>query len=406
MPKAVIVSVGGTPEPVAKAIAEYVPEFAVFFASQDSLEKIGDIKKLLQEQGVAVRTEVTLVDDVNGLLHCHTKAQEAIRRAIDKGYSKDGIVVDYTGGTKNMSVALALAAITHGVSFSYVGGTERTKEGLGVVRDGHEQVYHNVNPWDVLAVEEKRKLALLTAQYQYRAAKDLIGLMLEKNISNKSAFKKLGYLMDGYHKWDSFMHDKALDCFKRAKLDELNECGDADICRFASATTRLLPVLDTLVGSRNKPSKAYMLDIFANAERRMHEGKTDDAIVRLYRIVEMIAQERLMSGYQIDVAHVKESQIPESHRSEYVLRHCTDGKIKIPLFAAYRLLDALADPVGLIFQERKETMLKISDSRNHSWLAHGLNCAKEETYAKLRDFIASLNIFDPAEAVDFPALTV
>ncbi|HSW62250.1 MAG TPA: TIGR02710 family CRISPR-associated CARF protein [Dissulfurispiraceae bacterium] len=406
MPKAVIASIGGTPEPVAKALAEYAPAFTVFFASQDSLEKISIIKQHLRDKGIAMRSEVTLVDDVNDLLHCHARAQEAIGRALAKGYARDGIVVDYTGGTKNMSVALALAAITHGVSFSYVGGAERTKDGLGVVMDGHERVYHNVNPWDVLAVEEKRKLEILCGQYQYRAARDLISFMLEKNISNKPAFKKLWFVMDGYHKWDAFRHKDALDCFTRAKIDELAECADAGTCRFAAATEKLMPFLKQLISGGKNPSRAYMLDIFANAERRMHEGKTDDAIVRLYRIVEMIAQERLQTGYGIDASNVKEEQLPDVLRSEYLTRYQGDGKIKIPQVAAFRLLDALDDPVGHLFEERRESMQKIGNSRNDSWLAHGLGSAKEETYVKLREFVEKLEVINPEDAPRFPPLAV
>jgi hypothetical protein len=57
-----------------------------------------------------------------------------------------------------MSVALALAAVAHGFCFSYVGGgKERTKNGVGIVINGQEQVYSCINPWDFLAVEEKKR---------------------------------------------------------------------------------------------------------------------------------------------------------------------------------------------------------------------------------------------------------
>ncbi len=72
-----------------------------------------------------VKAEITLADNVNDLLQCHEKAEEAVERVIKKGYGKEDVIVDYTGGTKNMSVAIALASITHGFSFSYVGGKER-----------------------------------------------------------------------------------------------------------------------------------------------------------------------------------------------------------------------------------------------------------------------------------------
>jgi len=48
------------------------------------------------------------------------------------------LVVDYTGGTKTMSVALALATIDNSSLYTYIGGAERTKEGVGVVINGKD----------------------------------------------------------------------------------------------------------------------------------------------------------------------------------------------------------------------------------------------------------------------------
>ncbi|OQX91368.1 MAG: hypothetical protein B6D58_08485, partial [candidate division Zixibacteria bacterium 4484_95] len=52
------------------------------------------------------------------------------------------IVIDLTGGTKQMSAALALAATEQGLKVSYVGGEERTKDGLGTVVSGTEKIYY------------------------------------------------------------------------------------------------------------------------------------------------------------------------------------------------------------------------------------------------------------------------
>ena len=55
--------------------------------------------------------------------------------------SKD-VVVDYTGGTKTMSVALVLATIQFASTFTYVGGIDRTKDGLGIVINGKEKMWY------------------------------------------------------------------------------------------------------------------------------------------------------------------------------------------------------------------------------------------------------------------------
>ncbi len=43
MPKTMLISVGGTPQPIIKAICEYKPEFISFFASQDTRDLVGKV---------------------------------------------------------------------------------------------------------------------------------------------------------------------------------------------------------------------------------------------------------------------------------------------------------------------------------------------------------------------------
>jgi len=409
MAKAMIITVGGTPPPIIKSICEYKPEFVSFFASQDTSDLIKTIKDETFLNGVIIKSELTLADDVNDLFHCHSKADEAVRRVLDKGYNKDDVIVDYTGGTKNMSVSLALAAITHGFCFSYVGGKERTKNGIGIVVNGQEKVYSCINPWDFLAIEEKKKIALLFNQYQFKAAKELIDDLCAKNIKNKSLFKTIGIMVDGYHKWDLFRHKDAIDRFERAKIDGIKHDADVKIQTFARETEgRMVFLRETIADGNNgrKPCRSYMLDLYANAERRHEEGKTDDAILRIYRIVEMGAQERLLREHSIHVSDVKKEQIPERIRDEFIRLYKTqrDGKIKIPQTAAFDLLDTLGDELGKLFKERKNNFLDMQNSRNYSYLAHGFESAKDKTYLSLRDFVLSLELFKRDDAPVFPKM--
>jgi hypothetical protein len=116
-------------------------------------------RDLLEEQSSDTVFEVELVDSENDLLECHEKSLKAVGRAQRRGFGKDSVVIDYTGGTKNMSVALALAAIDAGCLFSYVGEDRRTRDGVGTVVSGHEVVHANINPWDHWAIRERRQAA-------------------------------------------------------------------------------------------------------------------------------------------------------------------------------------------------------------------------------------------------------
>ena len=157
--KAMIISVGGTSEPVVSSLLDHKPEYVCFFASQQSLDNIGEIKKQTKKKGHVFNDYKVICDDKDDLIHCYERAVECTKNLTQKSFDPAEVVVDYTGGTKTMSAALALSAVGHGYSFSYVGGEKRTKNGLGVVVTGTEVVKKDVSPWQIFAVEEKKRIS-------------------------------------------------------------------------------------------------------------------------------------------------------------------------------------------------------------------------------------------------------
>lgn len=140
MPDALIISLGGTPEPVIASIETHAPRAVCFFASDQSVDLVGSIKDTLRQKGVVFKDTKVLCDDINDLVHCYERALTCAERLlrVDPDLAPDDVVVDYTGGTKTMTAALALATVGKGFRFSYVGGKTRTKDGLGVVVSGKE----------------------------------------------------------------------------------------------------------------------------------------------------------------------------------------------------------------------------------------------------------------------------
>lgn len=406
MPGAMIVSVGGTPAPIVKSIREHKPDFVAFLASQETCDLVAQIRKETAHNDCPVKSELTLVEDVNDLLHCYQRAEETVQRVLSRGFRNDEVIVDYTGGTKNMSVAVALATISHGFTFSYVGGEERSKNGTGTVIDGKEEVFRNLNPWDVLAVEERKAIGLLFNQYQFKAAKDLAEALLRKTTRQKTLFKRIGSAIDGYYKWDLFRHREALDSFRRAGIDDMINDEDESIRTFATATKENLMALQEIVDNGNKPSLLLIHDMYSNAERRFEEGKIDDAILRLYRLVELISQERLLSGHGIATSDVKIEQMPENLVESFTKKYqnTRDGKIKIPQAASFTLLSSLGDPVGRTYEMKRSRFLDIQTARNGSYLAHGFAHSKEKTYLDLRSFILELHVIEEEEVKTFPKL--
>jgi CRISPR-associated protein (TIGR02710 family) len=232
--------------------------------------------------------------------------------------------------------------------------------------------------------------------------------VVSKGTKYKSLFKKMGFLIDGYHKWDLFRHQEALDTFVKAKIEELVEIDDKQIRLFAKATEDRIDFLIRIIKEGKKSSVSFILDVYSNAERRYEEGKIDDAILRLYRLVEMMAQERLSSQFNIDPSNVLPEQIPQPLQNGFIkdYRSKRDGKIKIPQTAAFELLYSLNDNLGKLFREKKQNFLDIQSSRNYSYLAHGFQSAKESTFLKLRDFLLGLKVFRVDDAPIFPKFEI
>lgn len=405
--KAMIISLGGSPQPVITSITHYQPSFISFIASHDTCNLIAEIEKTIKENSkLQYKKEITLVDDINNLMHCYQKSEEAVHRVLKRNCNKDEVIVDYTGGTKNMSVALALAAVTHGFSFSYVGGTDRTKDGIGIVKDGSEEVYQNINPWDFLALDEKKKIAAFLSAADFKAAKDLLEELASKTVKNRAVFRKTGLMVELLYQWDLFNYRKAHQIYSRKDLSDLLESEDSSLRNFVEHIFKLKDFLEVLVENEGKPHKNLVLDMFANAERRYKQGKIDDAILRLYRIVEMMAQERLMSMYGIDSSNVDIEKVPANLREEFKTRNADSksGKIKIGLNPSYRLLKELDDGLGTVFFDNKHNFESIQSARNLSYLAHGFSSPKESTYINLREFILGLGFFKQDEAPVFPEL--
>lgn len=152
-------------------------------------------------------------------------------------------------------------------------------------------------------------------------------------------------------------------------------------------------------------------DLLANADRRGKERKFDDAVARLYRLAEYLAQH---------VLETKHGQKSGSISKEWLKGKCllkkyagdssnNEGNVKLGLQDCYSLLGDLGEPLKLNCGLRN-----LLQSRNNSILAHGLQPVPEEVFTALREETAKLckdvfhkDCFDRALAIcQFPELPV
>lgn len=121
----------------------------------------------------------------------------------------------------------------------------------------------------------------------------------------------------------------------------------------------------------NNPAKrdaARLFDLYRNAERRAAQGRYDDAIARVYRLIEWTAQWLLETKTGIKTGNVLPEQIP----GNLTLTQNRDGQWQAGLFAAWQLIKLKTDGAAAAFiTEQENTLLNHIKIRNGSILAHG-----------------------------------
>ncbi|MBF0226065.1 MAG: TIGR02710 family CRISPR-associated protein [Desulfobacterales bacterium] len=402
-----IISIGGTTEPIIKSIIEHKAEYVVFFASQQSVDKIYEVKKAVSEQGHSIKDYKILCDDVNDIIHCYTKALECTKH-LSKLKDINDVVVDYTGGTKNMTAALALATIGHGYNFSYIGGSERTKDGLGIVVTGTEIVKKGISPWQIFAIEEKKRISLFVNSFQYEAAITTI----RETMNNLSEFDKqvwsaLADTLEGYFLWDNFKHKDALQSMSKGLkvLRVIDKNKDESLNEYIKKTDKNFDVLSDLskkTSGFNKLHQDLVKDLISNANRRYLQNKYDDAVARLYRSIEMVGQIFFEELTKCKTGDVKAEKLPENLREEYLQKYFDGETIKLPLYATFRVLKEMNHEAGINFFNNEDEINKILSARNNSILAHGLTPVKKGTYETFFEIIKNLITKD--ELIEFPKL--
>ena len=415
MARAMIVSVGGSANPIIKAIDRYQPALVCFFVSEQSVEQVAGIK---QATAVGFTDIKELTPSIDDLLTCYGAAIRAAERVEAAGYGADEIVVDYTGGTKSMTAALVLATVSRGYAFSYVSGDERTKGGMGQVIDGKERLVPQLNPREVLAIDEQERLAWLFNHYQFAAATALLARLCTRVPQDTRLGRVFACLADavaGYAAWDRFAHREAAPLLRRG-LSELRKCAlflqDSGLESFCLEMEASLAFFERMSDASAKFHPDHLchemvIDLVANAERRALEGKYDDAVARLYRALEMAAQTALAARERpLCSKAVPLDEVPAELRDEFAQRYPgrQRGQVTLPLEADYRLLNALGDPLGSRFMAAGDRIRDLLAARNNSILAHGLAPVRPDTYEGLLASLLAMLGVNRRELPRFPTL--
>ena len=333
---------------------------------------------------------------------CFGHFNAVLAKLVEQGVRPDSIVADFTRGTKAMSAALVLAAVRLDIPrLRYLYGDRDMR---GTVLAGTERV-GEIRTGLVTARRRIDLVADLMRHGDFGAAISVLpdldgpfGALWPSSL--RSEAKALRGVARVYAAWDRLDY--------RGALREMDAPGMAcdglpDAFRPADGVRGWLKLLAKAPERSDKKGYAAWLrvlacDLLANAERRVRDRHFEDALLRTYRILELIGQFRLFDrgydsgGIPPDDPVVAEfrRKLRKGGRQDFGSDPRT-GNLIASRELATQLLKHLGDPLApeLLRFDKRHTTTK-PRSRNQSVLIHGFTAQAPAENEALRAVLGDL----------------
>ncbi len=440
--KEMIFSVGTSYEPLVLSLNLFRPERILFLYTDKSLpylEKVIKMCKLPMSRFVRRR-----VDENNPL-----DIYQEVKNIYLEWNRPDQIYVDFTGGTKAMSVAAAMAGAMVDIQLVYI-GSDKYMVDFRKPEPGSEFVQFIANPYEVFGDLEIEKALELVKEYNYSGACQKLVELIDKvpDPMVRQQLEFIYFLVHAYEFWDDLKFEEAwrqMQCLHKNLLRDSRRNERLVLLDFMEPIENQLMCLEKLTEMKKILKEEgnfsvlqsqqhivpLMFTMYINAEIREVQSKYDMATLLWYRLLEMISQRRL-ALYNINVSQVDYGKIrydfeklpqyeilDEQSRLEQYKKDVYEFKLKvfgrqssmylpdqISLLEGFIQLCVLKDDLMLqknvrpLDQARRiRSMVSL---RNHSIFAHGLVPVHVEEYMKFKGFVAQLfQHFCKIEQVDF-----
>jgi CRISPR-associated protein (TIGR02710 family) len=388
-PTVLVCTVGGSDAPIRTALRRMRPDVVWFLVSDGKQGKSsrpiveGD-DGLGRAEGcptACVVKEVPADDPDRTLALCRSYFVEIKRR-----HPTARIIADYTGGTKSMTGGLLMAAFAEpGIAVQFMRGS---RPDLDRVEDGTEEPV--AMPADFVTADRTFRTAAQAVEEQDYAAAERILKKLSLALARSRyrppqgwskrleiAKQWCGVMAD----WDAFRHTRAW------RAAEAAWDGGAPLGEALAATGHLEP-LRRLATEREGPGWTVCADLWLNAQRRAGRGRFDDAVARLYRLVEAVAQTQLRQRYRLESEAIPWDALPDEMKRAERHAYTPQGR-KVARLGLNRLIEFLRsrdpdDPVAARYlSQARDGKLEGPSwlgSRNRSILAHGFTTVTEQDW--------------------------
>lgn len=301
MKTALILTIGQATEPSIIRINKLKPDLVYFIHSIKSKE---NSLFIIEETGIK-NYKFKQLNDHESVDDSFIKSLECINELEQDNYE---IIGDFTVGTKPMVAGLVMACVEKNCEYVYLGesGDDSRHDGMGPVKSGQEKTKNQENPYENYAINEFRSGREFFDKYQYVAAhENFSNAMLKLKYSDlKKRSEIFIKIVEFYDVWDKFndeINEIPLNKYLKNEIldkinseESLNQYFENELPHFLKQLkTNLFFLNKKLSGKTSENIIYYLPDLLNNAQRRINEGKYDDAVARLYRAMELISQIRL-----------------------------------------------------------------------------------------------------------------
>ena len=411
MKRVLVCTVGGSPQPIVNAIEQTRPDFVYFICSggegdaasartiteRTSFKVNGHCprcdQKFVREQvndpiaeraglepGDYLVEALSDPDDLSAVVAACARVDEELARRF-AGHDLQ-VAANYTGGTKTMSLGLGLYTVRTAGRWELQLNVAPARPDLIKVTAGDVAVPQDTAR--LLAEDALRRAEELAGRHDYDGAVEAVHLALTSRLLPPDARQGL---FSRSAEW------KLLAARDRVDYQQALDLALADPAlkkRHAPELKKLLRAVtlfcgDEPWGPRDVPGTVLVRDLVDNAARCAVRGRYDDAVGRLYRASELLAQVRLLQAYGVrtgDVDHAGEGFDEPTRTWLESRRDAGSDKIMLGLMASYELLSRLGDPLGCYFASQRDDLLKVINLRNHSLFAHGLTPVGAEQWRR------------------------
>jgi len=397
-----ILTAGKTQEPLILSISALAPKEVHFLVTDESEGVAKEVAKRCRLQPQKVYYHKVYLDDARDVY-------ERVKEVCEAG-TKQNIAVDITGGTKAMVGGCAAAAAFLHLDQFYVKSNFNWFAGKS--EPFSEELVRLKNPYEVFGDVEAGIAGELFNRHLYGLAREIYERLANTTV-REWEYRNCALLSAAYDYWDRFYYREARRLLKGllTRLEQKLHHSDA-VLIFLKNQGDLLVTL-----SSNDPQKsvyalfregelaeALMLDLYANALRRKEQGRYDDGIIRLYRVLEIMSQARLAAEHGLDTGNACVTDGMTKRNFENLCKLVYDNRKEVPnklgLMDGWLLLLAMGDQyAGVKDIEDLKEMMEVTQIRNASMIEHRTQGREEDDFDKFERFVLSklLELFPDLE---------